>query len=257
MMLGGIGFAMSQCSVKISEKLCAHYLAAADTAYLQVRIVLDAQHEGTATFDKTKPIVERPLRTWSEELISTYDLRQLDHPESAYVRMYAPDDLDPIVYVVTYHNASVTKANLDGVISKSYVVDVEPPCWRLSVSLCNDINTRSDSSILYFSIFNLDTWETDTNAQKTFLSGYPVRDTIISGNGCFGSGYLASPPTIRNIGKESGNVELERGSMSCILETIQSGPKPGKSSRLRFYQNPLWIYRCDGRTLPTQRIPFR
>lgn len=177
-LVAGAAPAFAACPAKIALKLCPIFEAAADSAYLQVRIVLDPKVESSFVWDKSHGPQTRPLRIYSDSLIAKYDLRRMGNPDSAYVPFYAPQDFSPANEEVLYHNASVTKANVGRLINEAYVATVEPGCgYRLATSLCTEINTQPDSVRIFISIRLNGSLQTDSVAHKAYLSKYDVRDT--------------------------------------------------------------------------------
>lgn len=251
----------ASCPAKISPKLCPLFEAGPDSTYLQVRIVLDPKVESSYVWDKSLPPTPRPLLIDSKELIAKYDLRQLAHPESAYVPMWPPQDLSPVNDEVLYHNASVTRADIAKLISETYVAAVEPGCsHRIPASLCSDINVKPDSSALFIGIGFQVRLEKDSLAREAFLSAYGIRDTnwytprtpdVPWDNACGASGYLASPAAIRALGFDPEITYVEQGHMVCLV-SVRPIPRPKAGSRHTAWKQPD-AYRLDGRLLPMGR----
>jgi hypothetical protein len=220
----GISNLCADCPLKMSPKLCPAFEAARDSAYLDLRIVLDANVESGFVWDKSQPVKERPLRTASESLIVRYDLRQIGAPESAYVRPYAPTDPNPLNTSVLHHDAAVTKANVGKLAAETYVAAVEPGCKHLSDAVCTDVNTRPDTAFVFV---------------------YAVRDSIVNTGMCSGHGYLATPVATRAMGMDRQVLAVEPAHLACILP-IRPGPAARASGPKRAsdaYRNR----RLDGR----------
>jgi hypothetical protein len=241
----GISNLCADCPLKMSPKLCPAFEAARDSAYLDLRIVLDANVESGFVWDKSQPVKERPLRTASESLIVRYDLRQIGAPESAYVRPYAPTDPNPLNTSVLHHDAAVTKANVGKLAAETYVAAVEPGCKHLSDAVCTDVNTRPDTAFVFVSIYFVPALEKDSSARAAYLAEYAVRDSIVNTGMCSGHGYLATPVATRAMGMDRQVLAVEPAHLACILP-IRPGPAARASGPKRAsdaYRNR----RLDGR----------
>jgi hypothetical protein len=159
------------CPPKIADKLCPEYSLAGDTQYLKVRIVLDAASEVMVPKGQT-----RPLRVWTEDMLSKYDLRTYADKDSSYKPRYGDADNNPAIDEVMYHNASIQKANLESLISEAYVFKIEQGCAApLSTTLCTEMNAKADTTLILCLLILKDAVYADTAALKTYYSKYDFR----------------------------------------------------------------------------------
>ena len=251
------GMAQGQCAAKFSPRLCAFFAAGLDSSFLTVRIILDAKVESGFVWEKKTPpelTQPRPLRAFSESLITKYDLRQPNHPESAYVRLYGAQDPNPSISQVMYHSAGVTKANLARLITEAYVASAESFCdWRIISSLCTEINNHSDSDTLRIGIRLQDKVQSDPVARKALLTKYAVRESTWANDMCVGDDFYATAAAIVAMGRDPEILEIGLPNATCILP-IQR-PRSPFSKRIPLYQpDQTGYYRLDGRVFPYRGI---
>lgn len=251
----------ADCPAKFSSRLCPLFESAPDTAYLDVRIILDAKVESGFVWTKgptpelTPP---RPLRVYSESLIIGYDLRQPRHPESAYVRLYGPKDPNPAIEQVQYHNAAVTKANLRKLAAETYVAGAETACNRRIVSgMCTELNRRADPDTVPFGISFQGDLQSDSIARKAFLARFAVRESIGTDPRCQIITYSGTPVSIYAMADDPGISQITFPRASCIL-SLGKPSSPRARGKRDFREGLPADRRLDGRAwfgTPSRRQP--
>lgn len=158
------------CPEKFSTMLCRDLPAKEDSAFFQVRIVLDASQE--PVYYKTE---KRPMLVWTEHLMANYELRSLENADSNYNPTII--SINPEINSVRYHNVSARKSEIARMVSEPYIKSVERGCNRkISHALCSEMNDKEDSALVSFKIYLQDSLRRDTVKFDAYLRKLPLRD---------------------------------------------------------------------------------